>query len=51
MDILKKLLETHVLTGIVLGILIGMYFPVDAYKPVLLFLGGVMAVNLVVKTH
>ena len=51
MDIIKKLLETHVLTGIVLGVLIGMYFPLEAYKPVLVFLGLVMSVVLVSKAH
>ena len=51
MDLIKKLLEPHVLTGIVLGLLIGMYFPdkVDAYKPILVFLGLGMYVSLVVK--
>jgi len=44
MEILKKLLDSHVLTGIILGALIGLHYPLDAYKPVLVFLGLVMGV-------
>ena len=44
MEILKKLLDMHVLTGIVIGALIGLHYPLDAYKPVLVFLGVVMSV-------
>ena len=44
MEILKKLLDIHVLTGIVLGALIGMHYPLDVYKPILVFLGVVLSV-------
>ena len=46
MDILKKVVDTHVLTGIVLGALIGLHYPLDAYKPLLIFLGIVMSVGV-----
>lgn len=44
MEILRKLLDIHVLTGIVLGALIGMHYPLDVYKPILVFLGVVLSV-------
>ena len=46
MDIIKKVLDTHVLTGIVLGALVGLYYPsfVDALKPLLVILGVVLSV-------
>ncbi len=46
MDVLKKLLDIHVLTGIVLGGLIGIYYPhlLDTFKPLLVFLGVVMSI-------
>lgn len=50
MEVLKKLSESHVLTGIVFGALIGLYHPLDAYKGILLFLGVVMGISLVLKT-
>ena len=46
MDILKKVVDTHVLTCIVLGALIGLHYPLDAYKPLLIFLGIVMSVGV-----
>ena len=51
MEILKKILDVHVLTGIVLGALIGMHYPLEAYKPILVFLGVVLSVSVfAVKT-
>jgi len=44
MEILKKLVDVHVLTGIVLGALIGLHYTLDPYKPILVFLGIVMSV-------
>ena len=44
MEVLKKILDLHVLTGIVLGALIGLHYPLDAYKPLLVFLGLVMSI-------
>ncbi len=48
MEILKKILDVHVLTGIVLGALIGLYYPdkIDVLKPLLVFLGVVMSVTV-----
>ena len=44
---LDKIFEHHVLTGVVLGALIGLYFPLEAYKGILLILGVVMGHKLV----
>ena len=44
---IKKLFNFHVLTGIVLGALIGLYHPLDAYKIILLVLGVVMGLKVV----
>jgi hypothetical protein len=44
---LEKLFDHHVLTGIVLGALIGLYFPVDAYKGILVILAVVMGLKVV----
>lgn len=44
---LDKLFDVHVLTGIVLGLLIGLYFPVDAYKGILSILAVVMGLKVV----
>ena len=44
---LEKLLHPHVLTGIVLGAVIGLYFPLEAYKTILVILGVVMALKVV----
>ena len=44
---IEKLLDVHVLTGIVLGALIGIYHPLDAYKTILMVLGVVMGLKVV----
>lgn len=44
---LEKLFDHHVLTGIVLGALLGLYFPVDAYKGILVILAIVMGLKVV----
>ena len=44
---LDKLLTHNVLTGIVLGALIGMYFPLEAYKGILVILAVVMGLKVV----
>ena len=44
---LDKLFDQHVLTGAVIGALIGLYFPLEAYKGILVILGVVMGLKLV----
>ena len=44
---LEKLFDHHVLTGIILGALIGLYFPLEAYKGILVILGVVMGLKVV----
>ena len=44
---LDKLFDVHLLTGIALGGLIGLYFPLEAYKVILVILGVVMGVKVV----
>ena len=44
---LDKLFDHHVLTGAVLGAIIGLYFPLEAYKGILVILGVVMGLKLV----
>ena len=44
---LDKLFDHHVLTGVVLGALLGLYFPMDAYKGILVILAGVMGLKIV----
>ena len=44
---LDKLFDVTVLTGVVLGILIGLHFPMDAYKGILSILGIVLAAKVV----
>ena len=44
---IDKLIDVHLLTGIVIGALIGMYFPLDAYKGILVVLGVVMGLKVV----
>lgn len=44
---LDKLFDFHVLTGIVLGLLIGLHYPMDAYKVILVCLGGFMSLKVV----
>ena len=43
----NKILDHHVLTGAVLGALIGLYFPLEAYKGILVILAVVMGLKLV----
>ena len=44
---LEKLFDLHILTGVVVGALIGLYFPLDAYKAILVILGVVMGLKVV----
>ena len=44
---IEKLFESHLVTGVVLGALIGLYFPLEAYKPLLVIIGVVMGVKVV----
>jgi len=44
---LEKLFDTHTLTGIVLGAVIGLYFPLEAYKGILVILAVVMGLKAV----
>ncbi len=44
---LEKLFKHDVLTGIVLGALIGLHFPLDAYKGILVILAVVMGLKVV----
>ena len=41
-----KIFDTHLVTGIVLGALIGLYYPLDAYKGILVILGVVMGLKV-----
>ncbi len=43
---LEKLFDFHTLTGIVLGAVIGLYFPLAAYKEILVILAVVMGVKV-----
>ncbi|MCI0563700.1 MAG: hypothetical protein MN733_34940 [Nitrososphaera sp.] len=44
---LEKLFDNHILTGVVLGALIGLYFPLEAYKGILVILAVVMGLKIV----
>jgi uncharacterized membrane protein YfcA len=44
---LDKLFDHDILTGAVLGALIGLYFPMDAYKGILVILAVVMGLKVV----
>ena len=44
---LDKLFDHQILTGIVLGALLGLYFPLDAYKGILVILAVVMGLKVV----
>ena len=44
---LDKLLDFHVLTGVVLGAIIGLHYPLDAYKGILVLLGIIMSLKVV----
>ena len=47
---MEKLFDVHLITGVVLGGLIGLYFPLDPYKPLLMILGVVLALKVVAET-
>ena len=44
---LDKLFDHGVLTGVVLGALIGLHFPLEAYKGILVILAVVMGLKVV----
>ena len=44
---IEKLLDFHVLTGIVVGLFIGLYYPVHVDKTVLLVIAAVMGLKVV----
>jgi len=44
---IDKLFDHHMLTGAVLGALIGLYFPLEAYKGILVILAVVMGLKVV----
>ena len=43
----EKLLDSHILTGAVIGMLIGLHFPLEAYKGLLVILAVVMGLKVV----
>ena len=44
---IDKLFDVHLLTGIVLGVLIGLHYPFEAYKSVLVILAVAMSLKVV----
>ena len=44
---LDKLFDHHLLAGVILGALIGLYFPLESYKGILVILGVVMGLKVV----
>ena len=44
---IDKLFDEHLVTGAVLGALIGLYFPLEAYKGLLVILAVVMGLKVV----
>ena len=44
---LEKLFDSHLITGVILGAVIGLYFPLEAYKGILVLLGVVMGLKVV----
>ena len=44
---LEKLFDAHLLMGIVLGGLIGLHYPLDSYKGILVILAVVMGLKVV----
>ena len=44
---LDKFMDVHILTGIVFGLLIGLYYPVDAHKAILSILAVVLGLKVV----
>ena len=43
----EKLLDAHILTGVVIGMLIGLHYPLEAYKGLLVILAVVMGLKVV----
>ena len=43
----EKLLDAHILTGVVLGMLIGLHFPLETYKGILVILAVIMGLKVV----
>ena len=46
---IEKLLHPDVLTGVVLGALIGLHYDLVGFKTILVFLGLIMGLKLVTK--
>ena len=44
---IEKLFDVHILTGVAIGLLIGLYFPMDAYKGILVVLSVVLGLKVV----
>lgn len=44
---LEKLVDAHVLTGVFIGALIGIYFPLGDHKVILTILAAVMSLRVV----
>lgn len=44
---LGKLFDDHLLAGIVLGALIGLHYPLEAHKGILVVLGVVMGLKVI----
>jgi len=44
---LEKLLNVDIMTGVVFGLLIGLYHPVGDYKTILLFVAGILGLRVV----
>ncbi|MBI2093752.1 MAG: hypothetical protein HYT88_03405 [Candidatus Omnitrophica bacterium] len=44
---LEKLFDAHLLTGVIIGGLVGLYFPLEAYKGILVILAVVMGLKVV----
>ncbi len=46
---LEKLLDSNIVTGVLVGVIIGLYFPMEAYKTILV-VGFALMVGLKVLT-
>ncbi len=44
---LEKLLDVNILTGVVIGLLIGIHYPMEAYKGILVVVAAVMGLKVV----
>lgn len=44
---IEKIFDHHVLTGVVLGLLLGLHYPFDAYKGLLVILAVIMTLKVV----